>query len=449
MLGRVSTLAIMAGLAFGAPALAAPNDKVAAAAKAVQPKVIAWRRDIHEHPELGNQEVRTAAIIAKELKALGWEVREGVGKTGVVGVLKGGKPGKVVALRADMDALPVEEKTGEPFASKVTATWEGKTVPVMHACGHDTHVAMLLGTATVLAGMKADIKGTVVLIFQPAEEGPQAGEEGGAKLMIRDGALDQPKVDAIFGLHIGPADAHVLNYRAGGFYAGADRLTITVKGKQTHGARPWAGVDMASVSADIIQAINQIAARQVDVGVSPSVVTIATINMGLRNNIIPEDLKMEGTMRTFTPERKSEPPQGLLDLGRRDREAEADEPPPSTGSKSTPASSRSPRRCRAAGPRRRPGCRRSDGRCRHRCRRPRPAGRSRPGPGPAGRPAAGRGWRGRRRRGRPARPAQSMATRPACWLSDGGVRNRLPMKARARWTGRPERPPSPAARRPC
>ena len=304
---RVSTLAIMAGLTFGAPALAAPSSaKIEAAAKAVQPKVVAWRRDIHEHPELGNQEVRTAALIAKELKALGFEVREGVGKTGVVGILKGGKPGKVVALRADMDALPVEEKTGEPFASKVTATWEGKTVPVMHACGHDTHVAMLLGAATVLAGMKADIKGTVVLIFQPAEEGPQAGEEGGAKLMIQDGALDQPKVDAIFGLHIGPGDANALNYRAGGFYAGSDRITITVKGKQTHGARPWAGIDMSSIAADIVQAMNQIAARQVDVGVSPSVVTIAMINMGMRQNIIPEDLKMEGTMRTFTPERKAE-----------------------------------------------------------------------------------------------------------------------------------------------
>lgn len=307
MLGRISTLALVAGLAGGAPALAAPTAvQVAAAAKAVQPKVVAWRRDIHEHPELGNQEVRTSALIAKELKALGLEVRENVGKTGVVGVLRGGKPGKVVALRADMDALPVAEKTGLPFASKATATWEGRTVPVMHACGHDTHVAMLLGTATVLAGMKKDIKGTVVFVFQPAEEGPQAGEEGGAKLMIRDGALDNPKVDAIFGVHIGPGDAHALNYRAGGFYAGADRLTITVKGRQTHGARPWAGVDMASVAADIIQAINQIAARQVDVGAQPSVVTLATINMGLRNNIIPEDLKMEGTMRTFSPERKAD-----------------------------------------------------------------------------------------------------------------------------------------------
>jgi len=307
MFGRVSTLAIMAGLAFGAPALAAPSAaKVEAAARAVQPKVIAWRRDIHQHPELGNQEVRTAALVAKELKALGFEVREGVGKTGVVGILKGGKPGKVVALRADMDALPVEEKTGLPFASKVTATWEGRTVPVMHACGHDTHVAMLLGTATVLAGMKADIKGTVVLIFQPAEEGPQAGEEGGAKLMIRDGALDQPKVDAIFGLHIGPLDAHLLNYRPMGFYASSDRIAITVKGKQTHGARPWAGIDMASIAADIIQAMNQIAARQVDVGVSPSVVTIATINMGMRQNIIPEDLVMGGTMRTFSTERRAD-----------------------------------------------------------------------------------------------------------------------------------------------
>ena len=304
---KVSVLALMAASAVSVPAFAAPSPaKVEAAAKAAQPKVVAWRRDVHEHPELGNQEVRTAALVAKELKALGLEVREGVGKTGVVGVLKGGKPGKVVALRADMDALPVLEKTGLPFASKATATWEGKTVPVMHACGHDTHVAMLLGAATVLAGMKNDIAGTVVFVFQPAEEGPQAGDEGGAKLMIADGALDNPKVDAIFGLHIGPGDAHALNYRPEGFYAGADRLTITVKGKQTHGARPWAGIDMASISADIVQALNQIAARQIDVGTSPTVLTIATINMGVRNNIIPEDLGMSGTLRTFTPERKAE-----------------------------------------------------------------------------------------------------------------------------------------------
>ncbi|ATC32377.1 amidohydrolase [Caulobacter vibrioides] len=307
MIGRISTLALVASLAMGAPAVAAPSKaKVEAAAKAVQPKVVAWRRDIHQNPELGNQEVRTAALIAKELKALGIEVRENVGKTGVVGVLKGGKPGKVVALRADMDALPVEEKTGLPFASRVKATWEGRTVPVMHACGHDTHVAMLLGAATVLAGMKQDIQGTVVFIFQPAEEGPPAGEEGGAKLMIRDGALDNPKVDAVFGVHIGPGDPHELNYRPEGFYASSDRITITVKGRQTHGARPWAGIDMASVAADIIQATNQIAARQVDVGVSPSVLTIATINMGFRQNIIPEDLKMEGTMRTFSKERRAD-----------------------------------------------------------------------------------------------------------------------------------------------
>lgn len=306
MFARVSGLAAAAALLAG-PALAAPSTaQVAAAAKVVQPKVVAWRRDIHEHPELGNQEVRTAALVAKELRALGFEVREGVGRTGVVGVLKGGKPGKVVALRADMDALPVEEKTGLPFASKVTALWEGRTLPVMHACGHDAHVAMLLGAATVLAGLKADIPGTVVVLFQPAEEGSQAGEEGGAGLMIRDGALDNPKVDAVFGLHVGPADAHLLNYRAGGFYAGSDRLTITVKGKQTHGARPWAGVDMASVAAEIVQAFNQIAARQVDVGASPTVLTVATINMGVRNNIIPEDLVMTGTLRTFNPKRRAE-----------------------------------------------------------------------------------------------------------------------------------------------
>lgn len=292
---------------FLAPAaFAADAEMVAAKAAAVEPKVIAWRRDIHQNPELGNAEVRTAKLVAKELKRLGLEVRTGVGKTGVVGVLKGGKPGDVVALRADMDALPVEEKTGLPFASKAKGTYEGQTVPVMHACGHDSHVAMLLGAAEALASMRADIPGTVVFLFQPAEEGPPPGEEGGAALMLKEGAFDGPTPSAVFGLHVTPGDSGVLYSRSGPFFAASDKITIELAGRQTHGARPWSGVDITALTAEVITAVNQIAARQLDVSSSPTVITIATLHGGVRHNIIPEEMTLTGTLRTFTKERREE-----------------------------------------------------------------------------------------------------------------------------------------------
>ena len=302
-------VALAAVLASGVQAqeAAKPYDAtVFAAAKALQPKVVAWRRDIHEHPELSNREVRTAKLVAEHLKSLGFEVRTGVAKTGVIGILKGGKPGKVVALRADMDALPVAEQTGLPFSSKVTMEYNGQTVPVMHACGHDSHVAMLMGVAELLAKMKADIPGTVVFVFQPAEEGPPAGEEGGAKLMLAEGALANPKVDAIFGLHAFPGPVGSASWRAGPFMAASDRYEIRLKGRQAHGSTPWVGIDLSSMTADIVQAFNTIAARQMNVSKSPTVLTVATIHGGLRYNIIPEDLTLQGTLRTFDPEMRTD-----------------------------------------------------------------------------------------------------------------------------------------------
>lgn len=303
-LAGVAAAVAMMGTAQAQEASPAPKPydaAVFAKAKDLQPKVIAWRRDFHEHPELSNNEVRTAKIVADHLRKLGMEVRTGVGKTGVVGVLKGGKPGKVVALRADMDALPVAEQTGLPFASKVTAQYNGQTVPVMHACGHDSHVAILMGTAEILAGMKDQIEGTVVFIFQPAEEGPPAGEEGGAPLMVKEGVLTNPKVDAIFGLHAFPGPVGMLVWRAGPMMAASDRFEIKLKGKQAHGSMPWQGIDMSSLTADIVTAFNQIASRQINVSKTPTVLTIATLHGGMRYNIIPEDMEMAGTLRTFDP----------------------------------------------------------------------------------------------------------------------------------------------------
>lgn len=294
-------LAAAAALALSTTAQAAPayDSAVFSKAKALQPKVVAWRRDIHQNPELSNREVRTAKLVADHLRSLGFEVRTGVAKTGVVGILKGGKPGKVVALRADMDALPVEEKTGAPFASKAKGEYQGATVPVMHACGHDAHTAILMGTAELLASMKNDIAGTVVFIFQPAEEGAPPGEEGGAKVMIEEGVLRAPKVDAIFGLHVVPGEVGSIFWRPGPMMAASDRWQIELKGKQAHGSTPWVGIDMASMTADIVTAFNQIAARQINVSKTPTVLTVATIHGGVRNNIIPEDLTMQGTLRTF------------------------------------------------------------------------------------------------------------------------------------------------------
>src|SRR3954469_736461 len=265
----------------------------------VMSKVIAWRRDIHEHPELSNRETRTADLVAQHLRSLGIEVRTGVAHTGVVGVLRGGKPGPVVALRADMDALPVAEEVDVPFASKVRTTYNGQEVGVMHACGHDTHTAMLMGVAEVLAGMRSELPGTVKFIFQPAEEGAPAGERGGAQLMIEEGALDDPKPSAIFGLHVFPYPTGEIRYRAGGIMAGADVLRIVVRGRQTHGALPWKGIDPIVVASQIVLGLQTITSRQVDLTNAPAVVTIGAINGGLRYNIIPDSVVMVGTIRTF------------------------------------------------------------------------------------------------------------------------------------------------------
>ncbi|PYP13583.1 MAG: amidohydrolase, partial [Gemmatimonadetes bacterium] len=264
-----------------------------------QTKVIAWRRDIHEHPELSNRETRTAELVANHLRSLGLEVRTGVAHTGVVGVLKGGKPGPVVALRADMDALPVTEEVDVPFASKVRTTYNGQDVGVMHACGHDTHTAMLMGVAEILAGMRKDLPGTVKFIFQPAEEGAPTGERGGAELMIEEGALDDPKPSAIFGLHVLPFPAGDIRYRPGGIMASADAFRIVVHGRQTHGAQPWNGVDPIVVASQIVLGLQTITSRQVDLTAGPDVITVGAINGGVRFNIIPDSVVMQGTIRTF------------------------------------------------------------------------------------------------------------------------------------------------------
>ncbi|HEY0899701.1 MAG TPA: amidohydrolase [Sphingobacteriaceae bacterium] len=272
------------------------------AADAVESKVIAWRRDFHQHPELGNSETRTAGIIAAHLKSLGIEVKTGVAKTGVVGVLKGGKPGPVVALRADMDALPVTERTPLPFASKVKATYNNQEVGVMHACGHDTHVAMLMGVAEILAGMKKDLKGTVKFVFQPAEEGPPFGEEGGAELMVKEGVMENPKVDVIFGLHINSqTEVGKITYRPGGTMASVNDMKITVKGKQAHGAYPWSSVDPIVISAQIINNLQTIVSRNLNITENPGIVTIGSIHGGNRTNIIPEQVEMLGTIRALSP----------------------------------------------------------------------------------------------------------------------------------------------------
>jgi amidohydrolase len=265
----------------------------------VQGKVVAWRRDIHAHPELSNRETRTADLVAQHLRSLGIEVRTGVAHTGVVGVLRGGKPGPVVALRADMDALPVTEEVDVPFASKVRATYNGQEVGVMHACGHDAHVAILMGVAEVLAGMRADLPGTVKFIFQPAEEGAPAGERGGADLMIEEGALENPKPGAIFGLHVFPFPAGEIRYRSGGTMASSDAFRVTVRGRQTHGAIPWAGIDPIVVASQIVLGLQTIASRQVDVTTAPAIVTVGAINGGVRYNIIPDTVVMIGTIRAF------------------------------------------------------------------------------------------------------------------------------------------------------
>jgi len=282
---------------------AAQKTEVAKRADALTEKVINWRRDFHEHPELGNQEKRTAAIIAKHLQSLGIEVQTGVAKTGVVGILKGAKPGPVVALRADMDGLPVTERVALPFASKVKATYNEQEVGVMHACGHDSHVAILMGVAELLAGMKKDLAGTVKFIFQPAEEGAPVGEEGGAELMIKEGVLQNPKVDVIFGLHINSqTPVGQITYKPGGTMAAVNDMKITITGKQAHGAYPWSSVDPIVTAAQIVNNLQTIVSRNLNITENPGVVTIGAIHGGVRSNIIPEKVEMLGTVRNFTKE---------------------------------------------------------------------------------------------------------------------------------------------------
>ncbi|HEV8080595.1 MAG TPA: amidohydrolase [Chitinophagaceae bacterium] len=279
------------------------KNKAIQSADKIESKVIAWRRDFHEHPELGNNEKRTAAIVAKHLQSLGIETKTGVAKTGVVGILKGGKPGPVIALRADMDGLPVIERTAVPFASKVKTQYNGQEVGVMHACGHDSHVAILMGVAEILSSMKNDLAGTVKFIFQPAEEGAPHGEEGGAELMVKEGVMENPKVDVVFGLHINSqTEVGKITYRPGGTMAGVNDMKITVKGRQAHGAYPWSSIDPIVVSAQIINNLQTIVSRNLNVTENAGVVTIGSIHGGNRSNIIPEQVEMLGTIRALSAE---------------------------------------------------------------------------------------------------------------------------------------------------
>ena len=263
--------------------------KVDQQAREIEGKVIEWRRHFHQYPELSNREVKTAAIVADHLKKLGIEVQTGVAKTGVVGLLKTGKPGPVIALRADMDALPVTERNSLPYASKEKAIFNDQETGVMHACGHDAHVAILMAVAEILSKNKSDLKGTVKFIFQPAEEGPPAGEEGGAGLMVREGVLENPKVDVIFGMHIQSiSPLGRITYRPAGMMAASDWFTIKVKGKQSHGAAPWMGVDPIAISAQIINGLQTIVSRQTELTKEAAVISVGRINAGIRENIIPE-----------------------------------------------------------------------------------------------------------------------------------------------------------------
>lgn len=288
------------------PAIDMSREIEEATAK-IMPQVVEWRRHLHQHPELGNREVETAKFVADHLRKLGIEVRTGVAKTGVVGILKGGQPGPVIGLRADMDGLPVTERVDVPFKSTAKAEYNGQTVGVMHACGHDTHVAMLLGTATVLSGMKDKIKGTVVLIFQPAEEGPPAGETGGAPDMIKEGVMDNPKIDAIFGIHINSAtEIGKIKYKSGAEMAASDWFQIKIKGRQSHGAYPWQGIDPIAVATQIYTGLQMIVARQSELPKAPVIITVGRMSAGVRENIIPEEVVMAGTIRTLDTEMQND-----------------------------------------------------------------------------------------------------------------------------------------------
>lgn len=295
-------LAPSAGLAEESRGGAGLSDEIDRISSELEPRVIEWRRDLHQHPELSNREFRTAGVVADHLRRLGMEVRTEVAHTGVVGLLRGREERPVVALRADMDALPVAEEVDLPFASKVRTTYNGQEVGVMHACGHDAHTAILMGVAEVLARLRDELPGSVKFIFQPAEEGAPEGEEGGAELMIREGVLEAPRPDAIFGLHVFPYPVGSIGYRPGPALASADSFKIIVRGRQTHGARPWDGVDPITTASQIVIGLQQIISRQTDISEFPAIVTVGSIRGGVRFNIIPDQVEMLGTVRTFDPQ---------------------------------------------------------------------------------------------------------------------------------------------------
>jgi len=296
---RITKIVCSALAVVAVPALA-DTSKIDAAAKAVEPHVIEWRRHLHSNPELSNREVKTADFIAKRLRAMGLEVKTGIGVTGVAALIKGGKPGRTIGLRADIDALPVTEQTDVPFKSTVTSEFRGEKVGVMHACGHDSHVAILLGVAEALVKMKHTLPGQVLLVFQPAEEGPPEGEEGGAKLMLKQGLFDIAKPDAMIGLHVmASLNSGEIGYKPGPLMAGADAFSIKVTGIQTHGSRPWAGVDPIVASGQILTGLQTIVSRQLDITHLPAVITIGAIKGGIRFNIIPDSVEMIGTIRSF------------------------------------------------------------------------------------------------------------------------------------------------------
>lgn len=299
---RPAVIGLVALLLAGAPAAWA-DAALDAAVAAIEPKVVAWRRDIHQHPELGNREFRTSALVAEHLKGLGIEVKTGVAHTGVVGTLVGGRPGPVIALRADMDALPVTERVDLPYASKVRGTYNGQEVGVMHACGHDAHVAILMGVAEILSQRRESIPGTIKFFFQPAEEGPPAGEEGGAELMVREGVMENPKVEAVFGLHVNSVlQTGQIAYRPGGTMASAESFRIVIKGKQAHGAYPWSSVDPIVTATQVVMGLQTIVSRNVELTEGAAVVSVGRINGGVRSNIIPEQVELEGTLRALNEE---------------------------------------------------------------------------------------------------------------------------------------------------
>ena len=282
------------------------RDEMSSSLKSLMPKVIEWRHDIHEFPELSNREFRTSKKVADHLESLGIEIETGIAYTGVVGIIKGGKPGPTVALRADMDALPVEEKTGLPYASKVRTTYLGNDVGVMHACGHDAHVAILMGAAEFLAKHKEQLEGNIMLIFQPAEEGPPEDEGGGAKMMLEEGIFERYQPEAIFGLHVTNMPNGLIAVKPGPAMAAASAYRISIKGKQAHGSAPWAGIDPIMATAELIQSLNTVVSRRINIINNPAVISVGIVEAGTRNNIIPEEATMMGTIRTFDPELRKE-----------------------------------------------------------------------------------------------------------------------------------------------